>query len=357
MSEKHTSTQEEIEALRAIQKPNLKEKMRLKTLLKKVSSGNSDSDQAEPKSMFMAGNAENGPVAEEIDIDMILDNPYQPRKHFRPHEIEAMADSIEENRLLQPISLTRLNGDVILIAGQKRLKAYRLLNQREAENGLEPFEMKYRKIRSNVFEVKNNSEISGMSLAENLARENPFFLDTAIAIKTHFDLLRKEDPKLKQKDYEEYARKKFGIQSKGTISKYFKIASLDEDVRAEIFKQEFNSFANLYEIAKSKIDNVEKIKMVRGEIPISTSSVNPTAVSGVNIENSEGTDSGNSKGEQKNKLNRGEQGGRNAGKKSKNTIDISYLVSSINDMAAAASEDDKEKIRKELNDYLTEYGE
>lgn len=54
----------------------------------------------------------------------ILPNPNQPRRHFDPKELQALADSISENGVLQPLTVRALEGGCYeLIAGERRLRA------------------------------------------------------------------------------------------------------------------------------------------------------------------------------------------------------------------------------------------
>jgi len=45
----------------------------------------------------------NSEVVEEIDIDLIMPNPNQPRKKFDEDKIDNLALSIRQNGLFQPI--------------------------------------------------------------------------------------------------------------------------------------------------------------------------------------------------------------------------------------------------------------
>ncbi len=55
-----------------------------------------------------------------LDIDS---NPYQPRSEFDDSEIQALADSVVEHGLLQPLVVRRAGNRYQLIAGERRLKA------------------------------------------------------------------------------------------------------------------------------------------------------------------------------------------------------------------------------------------
>jgi ParB family transcriptional regulator, chromosome partitioning protein len=67
--------------------------------------------------------------AREIDIDLIAPNPSQPRKTIDANSINALAESVRRHGILQPLIVTRVEGDFsssyVLIAGHRRLQAAR----------------------------------------------------------------------------------------------------------------------------------------------------------------------------------------------------------------------------------------
>ena len=62
-----------------------------------------------------------------LPIDQIRPSPFQARKEFDEQELAALAVSIRENGLLQPISVRKMSdGGYELVAGERRLRACRL---------------------------------------------------------------------------------------------------------------------------------------------------------------------------------------------------------------------------------------
>lgn len=60
----------------------------------------------------------------EIPTIKIRPNRTQPRKIFEEHELRALAKSIAQNGILQPLTVRRINsGEFELIAGERRLRA------------------------------------------------------------------------------------------------------------------------------------------------------------------------------------------------------------------------------------------
>lgn len=69
---------------------------------------------------------DDGPRLVELPVDDVEPNPEQPRRTFDPDELEALAASIREVGLLQPIVVHAVEGGYHLIAGERRLRAARL---------------------------------------------------------------------------------------------------------------------------------------------------------------------------------------------------------------------------------------
>lgn len=64
----------------------------------------------------------------QVNPDNISSNPFQPRADFDESELQSLAASIKEHGILSPLSVTvRPTGGYQLIAGERRLKAARLL--------------------------------------------------------------------------------------------------------------------------------------------------------------------------------------------------------------------------------------
>lgn len=98
-----------------------------------------------------------------VPVTAITPSPYQARSRFDEAEIAALALSIQQNGLLQPVSVRRdsMGGGYELIAGERRLRACKLL--------------KMAKIPAILCEYEEEQSAS-LSLLENLQRQdlNPF---------------------------------------------------------------------------------------------------------------------------------------------------------------------------------------
>ena len=103
----------------------------------------------------------------EIDIDMIIPNPNQPRKVFQDNEISALAESIMQNGILQPLSVRRCGESFELIAGERRLRAAKMCG--------------FTVVPCIIHEISDrNSAI--LAIVENIQRQDLSFFDEAAAI-------------------------------------------------------------------------------------------------------------------------------------------------------------------------------
>ena len=92
----------------------------------------------------------------------ILPNPNQPRKRFDYDELEGLAQSIRANGILQPLIVRELeNGKYELVAGERRLRAARLIGMTKAlakEVGLSSVRVNC--ISCGFIDTKMNSDLS-----------------------------------------------------------------------------------------------------------------------------------------------------------------------------------------------------
>lgn len=105
-------------------------------------------------------------VIEEIDLSLLKENPYQPRKHFDEEKIEELAQSIKEHGVLQPIIVKKSEIGYYIIAGERRFRACKHL-------GLQTIPAIVRDIDDKV--------MAELALLENLQREDLTIIEEALA--------------------------------------------------------------------------------------------------------------------------------------------------------------------------------
>lgn len=114
---------------------------------------------------FFLGPDSTGPdETKDITCAEISPNPFQPRQHFSEENIEELAQSIRTYGLLQPILVRKFDNRYQLVAGERRLRACKLLG--------------WPKITAVIREV-NDSAMAAMALIENLQRENLDYFEEA----------------------------------------------------------------------------------------------------------------------------------------------------------------------------------
>ena len=97
-------------------------------------------------------------MAQDVPLDRIVPNRFQPRQQFEGDELAQLAESIRRNGVLQPILVRRkADGLFELIAGERRYRAAKLAG-----------------LKSIPAVVRNSSDEQAMELAlvENLQRED-----------------------------------------------------------------------------------------------------------------------------------------------------------------------------------------
>src|SRR4051794_37116542 len=68
-----------------------------------------------------------GAELRELHVDLVAPNPEQPRKRFDDEALQALADSVKERGVLQPVLVRpRPGGTYELVAGERRWRAARL---------------------------------------------------------------------------------------------------------------------------------------------------------------------------------------------------------------------------------------
>ncbi|MBN4081015.1 ParB/RepB/Spo0J family partition protein [Caldithrix abyssi] len=93
-----------------------------------------------------------------IPIFKIKMNPHQPRKNFDDKALDELAASIKEKGVITPVTVRSNETGYILIAGERRLRASKLIKQKE--------------IPAYIIEITDESEMMEVALIENIQREN-----------------------------------------------------------------------------------------------------------------------------------------------------------------------------------------
>ena len=115
----------------------------------------------------------------QVALDRLDDNPFQHRTEMETEKLEELAASIASSGLLQPVSVRALGGRWQVIAGHRRVAAYRLLQERASA----PDEARrWATIPAVERAEVSDEEMQRLGLTENLQRDDPSALDAAASL-------------------------------------------------------------------------------------------------------------------------------------------------------------------------------
>ena len=146
----------------------------------------------------------------EINLDEIEVNPFQPRTHFDQEALQELSDSIKLQGIIQPITVRKLSkGKYQLISGERRFQASKLA-------GLEKVPAYIR--------LADDQQMLEMALIENIQRENLNAIEIALSYQR---LLTECD--LKQEQLGDRVGK-----NRTTVNNYLRLLKLPPDIQASI---------------------------------------------------------------------------------------------------------------------------
>lgn len=147
---------------------------------------------------------ENAPVT-VLPLQKVEPNPLQPRKTFEPEALQALADSIAEHGIIQPLSVRKVGDYYQIVAGERRWRAARLAGLTE--------------VPVCVLDI-DDRETMELALVENLQREDLNPIEEAEGYRTLM-----EDYGLTQ----EQAAAKVG-RSRPAVANALRLLALDDEL-------------------------------------------------------------------------------------------------------------------------------
>ena len=143
----------------------------------------------------------------EIEIDLIDVNPFQPRTNFNSIDLEELSSSIDKLGLIQPITIKKNDGRFTLISGERRLRAFQKLSKKSIPA---------------YIRTANDQESLEMALVENIQRKNLDPIEIAIS----YSRLTEE-----LKISHEEMSKRVG-KDRTTITNYIRLLKLDPIIQS-----------------------------------------------------------------------------------------------------------------------------
>lgn len=169
--------------------------------------GSATAPKSHAKSELKQSNeTQDAPAYREIALKKIRANPYQPRREISEKQVEELAQSIQSEGLLQPIVVRPVGKSFELIAGERRLRAFKFLRAEQ--------------IPCRVIEASDASSAT-LALIENLQRENLNPIDEALgyaSLVRDFDLTQ------------EAAADRVG-KGRATVANALRLLSLSEEIQ------------------------------------------------------------------------------------------------------------------------------
>ena len=155
-------------------------------------------------------------VDDEVDIDLIIPNPYQPRTNFKKEELEELAESIKKNGLLSPILVRPYDGKYQIIAGERRWQACKLINMK--------------KVPVRIKEADDDQSII-LALVENIQRSNLNPIEEAYGYRRMM-----ERGKMTQSEVAQAVSK-----GRTTITNALRLLELPEDAQQLLFEEKITA--------------------------------------------------------------------------------------------------------------------
>jgi ParB family chromosome partitioning protein len=146
----------------------------------------------------------------EIPVDQIEVNNYQPRSHFNDEALKELSESIKVQGIIQPITVRQLAPNQYqLISGERRLRASKLA-------GLTQIPAYIR--------IANDQQMLEMALIENIQRENLNPIEIAISYQRMIT-----ECNLKQEELGERVGK-----NRSTVTNYIRLLKLPPDIQVAL---------------------------------------------------------------------------------------------------------------------------
>lgn len=181
----------------------------------------------------------------DIAVECIIPSPNQPRKDFKPDELNELAESIRTVGLIQPITVRPAGDSYELIAGERRWRAAKLA-------GLSQI--------SAIVEPAAGQRSALMSLIENIQRSNLNPIEEALAcrrLQRQYQLTQEE------------LASKLG-KKRSTVANLVRILSLPQEIQDSIKRGEItmgHAKAILSEVTSSKQHALHQ-KILQGQLTV-----------------------------------------------------------------------------------------
>jgi ParB family chromosome partitioning protein len=168
-----------------------------------------ESPETDITSRDISGEYVVGAIA-HVPIEKIESNPFQPRTQFNEEELAELTLSIQQQGIIQPITVRKLGYDKYqVISGERRLKAAKLAGLTEIPT---------------FIRVANDEQMLELALVENIQREELNPLEIAISFQRLID-----ECNLKQEELSQKVGK-----DRSTVANYIRLLKLPTEIQIAI---------------------------------------------------------------------------------------------------------------------------
>ena len=181
---------------------------------------------------------------EKILVKLINDNPFQPRIEIKQEQLKELAESINKDGQIQPITVQKFEDKYIVMAGHRRVEAFKLLKKES--------------IWAHIIETKftntkeNNRLLFTTAAIENLQREDLHPLEIALSCREAIN-------KKVFKSITEISKALY--KPKSYLSKIMSVLKLEQDIVDDLLKNKsVKDLEVLYELQKIK-DSKHQIQL------------------------------------------------------------------------------------------------
>jgi ParB family chromosome partitioning protein len=173
------------------------------------------SPETDITSKDISGNYVVGAVA-ELAIHQIETNPFQPRSEFEEQSLMELADSIQKQGIIQPITVRKIGFEKYqLISGERRLRASKIAG--------------FKSIPAFI-RVANDEQMLEMALVENIQRENLNAIEIAISYSRLI-----EECQITQEELSTRVGKK-----RSTVTNYIRLLRLPAEVQIALSQNQLS---------------------------------------------------------------------------------------------------------------------
>ena len=145
-----------------------------------------------------------------IALDQLETNPFQPRSQFEEKELAELAASIQEQGIIQPVTVRRIGPDRYqLITGERRCRAARMAGMTEIPA---------------FIRLANDEQMLEMAIVENIQRMDLNPLEVALSFQRLI-----EECRIRQEDLGQKVGK-----DRSTISNYIRLLKLPVEIQVAV---------------------------------------------------------------------------------------------------------------------------